>query len=193
MPAMSIIDHEVSQCVKVLAQGGTILYPTDTIWGIGSDATDPRPVMKIYRLKKRFANKSLIILLDDATKLPDYVENIPDVVWDLLNKVDTPLTIIYPNARNIAENVLAEDGSVAIRIVRDEFCQRLIRTFGKPIVSTSANRSGTNPPLSFRHIDPVIVTGVDHVVDGSLEKIRSPKPSRIIKLESSGEFRVIRK
>lgn len=190
---MSILDHEVSQCVKVLGKGGTILYPTDTIWGIGCDATDPRAVLKIYRLKKRFENKSLIILLDDAASLPNYVENIPDVAWDLLKNVTTPLTIIYPKARNIAGNVLAEDGSVAIRIVSNEFCQKLIRMFGKPIVSTSANLSGTNPPLSFRHIDPVIVTGVDYVVDGSLDEIRMPKPSRIIRLESDGEFRVIRK
>jgi L-threonylcarbamoyladenylate synthase len=190
---MSTIDQEVSQCLKVLTSGGTILYPTDTIWGIGCDATNAGAVMKIYRLKKRMENKSLIILLDDTSKLPNYTEEVPDVAWDLLRNVDTPLTIIYPKAKNLAANVSAGDGSVAIRIVRNEFCKRLIQSFGKPIVSTSANPSGIGPPLLYRHIDKGIIHGVDYAVDSSLDEIHSPKPSRIIKLETTGEFHIIRK
>ena len=187
------IDREIQNCLKVLNCGGIILYPTDTIWGIGCDATNAEAVQKIYHLKQRMERKSLIILLDEAEKLREYVSNVPEIAWDLLDHVETPLTIIYPEAKNLAENVVAEDCSVAIRIVKNEFCRRLIHEFGKPVVSTSANISGEKPALAFRNINHEIIRGVDYVVDESLDQFHELKPSRIIKLEANGEFRIIRK
>ena len=187
------MEEELKKCLKILEQGGTILYPTDTIWGIGCDATNAGAVEKIYRLKRRMERKSLIILLDEAEKIRNYVFSIPEIAWDLLKSVDTPLTIIYPDAKNLAKNVIADDGSVAIRIVKNEFCSRLISLFGKPIVSTSANISGENPPVGFRTVAREIIDGVDYAVDESLEEIHELKPSRIIKLNQNGEFRIIRK
>jgi L-threonylcarbamoyladenylate synthase len=187
------MEQELIKCLTILKDGGTILYPTDTIWGIGCDATNPGAVEKIYLLKRRMERKSLIILLDKAERISDYVTFIPEIAWDLLKSIDTPLTIIYPEAKNLAENVVAEDGSVAIRVVKSEFCRRLIQDFGKPIVSTSANISGENPPVGFRTVDKEIINGVDYVVDESLDEIHELKASRIIKLNKNGEFQVIRK
>jgi L-threonylcarbamoyladenylate synthase len=187
------MEQELNKCLTILQNGGTILYPTDTIWGIGCDATNPGAVEKVYRLKQRMERKSLIILLDEAVRIRDYVAFIPEIAWDLLKSMDTPLTIIYPEAKNLAENVVAEDGSVAIRIVNNEFCRNLIRAFGKPIVSTSANISGENPPVGFRTVAMEIIKGVDYVVDESLDEIHALKASRIIKLNKNGEFQVIRK
>ena len=189
---MSPIERELKSCLHALISGGIILYPTDTIWGIGCDATSFNAVNKIYHLKRRMERKSLIILLDEAEKIRDYVSVVPEIAWDLIKQVDTPLTIIYPDARNLAENVVAKDGTVAIRIVKNEFCQRLIRSFGRPIVSTSANISGITPPLAFRNISPEIIQGVDYVVDESIGGIHSLRASRIIKLNQSGEFQIIR-
>jgi len=190
---MSLIDSQIQSCLKILNRGGTILYPTDTIWGIGCDATDPEAVARIYRLKQRVESKSMIILLDDAEKLGDYVTDIPAIAWDLIRNVDTPLTIIYQGAKNLAHNVIATDGSVAIRIVRHDFCRKLIHEFGKPIVSTSANISGAAAPLTFKNIIRDIADGVDYVVDESLGYLQDLKPSRIIQLFPNGEFRIIRK
>ena len=177
----------------VLESGGTILYPTDTIWGIGCDATNPAAVEKIYRLKNRMEHKSLIILLDADEKIRDYVAVIPEIAWDLIKNTNTPLTIIYPDAKNLASNVIADDNSIAIRIVRNEFCRKLIKSFGKPIVSTSANIAGRNPPVDFKNITREIIDGVDYVVDESMAHFQKLKPSQIIKLEINGEFRIIRK
>jgi len=187
------MDPELEKCLKVLQDGGTILYPTDTIWGIGCDATNDPAVEKVYRLKKRMESKSLIILLDDTKSLPDYVSTIPEIVWDLLGNVETPLTIIYPDAKNLAGNVIAKDHSVAIRIVKTGFCNRLIHAFGKPIVSTSANISGEATPVTFRHISADIISGVDYVVDWRMDPVHDMKPSQIIKINANGDFRIIRK
>lgn len=187
------MQREIEHCLTVLSTGGTILYPTDTIWGIGCDATNPLAVEKVYRLKKRMESKSLIILLDDADRLEDYVLVVPEIARDLIKYVDRPLTIIYPRSRNLAPNVLASDQSIAIRIVKNEFCRRLIRAFGKPIVSTSANIAGARPSLTFNKISQEIIKGVDYVVDPSLDELHEVKPSRIIKLNENGEFRIIRK
>jgi len=184
---------EIQKCVEVLRSGGTILNPTDTIWGIGCDATNPSAVEKVYFLKKRMESKSLIVLLDDAGKLSEYVSNIPEIAWDLLKSVDTPLTIIYPNAKNLARNVIAEDNSIAIRIVSNEFCKKLIASFGKPIVSTSANVSGEPSPLAFREISNEITDHVDYVVKYARFQVNALKPSQIIKLKENGEFKIIRK
>lgn len=186
------IELEIQHCLQVLTSGGTILYPTDTIWGIGCDATNSMAVAKIYQLKQRIERKSLIIMLDKAENLRNYVSNIPEIAWDLLENVNNPLTIIYMEAKNLAENVIADDRSVAIRIVKNEFCRKLIEAFGKPIVSTSANISGAAPPLAFRNISQQIIDGVDYIVDESLDQIHELKPSRIIKLAQNGEFQIIR-
>ncbi|MEI7492210.1 MAG: L-threonylcarbamoyladenylate synthase [Bacteroidota bacterium] len=179
-------------CLGTLNSGGSILYPTDTIWGIGCDATREDAVRKIYRIKKRMSSKSLILLLDSPNKLSLYVESVPLITWDLLKNVTSPLTIIYPRGRNLAPNVLAEDGSVAIRIADHEFCREMIRQFGKPIVSTSANLSGSSNPLNFADINPLILGQVDYTVGLYHDSISSLKPSRIIKLYENGEFSVIR-
>jgi L-threonylcarbamoyladenylate synthase len=186
------MEDEIKKCILVLQKGGIILYPTDTIWGIGCDATSSPAVTKLYLLKRRMERKSLIILLAEAPQIRNYVTAVPDTTWKLIEQADTPLTIIYPDAKNLAENVVAEDGSIAIRIVKNEFCRRLIHAFGKPIVSTSANISGKLPPLSYEDIDQEIIHGVDYAVDEKLGRIHDQKPSRIIKLNPDGEFLVIR-
>jgi L-threonylcarbamoyladenylate synthase len=177
----------------VLKSGGTILYPTDTIWGIGCDATNPKAVRKIYRIKKRIESKNLIVLVEDEERLKKHAGSIPDIAWDLIRSIDTPLTIIYPDGRNLAKNVIAEDGSIAIRIVKNEFCTRLISRFGKPVVSTSANISGQAAPLMFKLISDEIKNEVDYVVNLYQNVLREVKPSTIIKLDVSGEFEIIRK
>jgi L-threonylcarbamoyladenylate synthase len=189
---MKQIEKEISACCEVLAQGGTILYPTDTIWGIGCDATNYNAVNKVYILKQRVESKSLIILLDDEKHLSRYVSRVPDITHDLLSQAGSPLTIIYPGARNLASNVIAGDGTIAIRIAGTEFTRKLIAAFGKPIVSTSANRSGAPSPALFRSIDPEIRSGVDHVTDESIARLTTTKPSRIIRLNLNGDFEVIR-
>jgi L-threonylcarbamoyladenylate synthase len=187
------MEKEIKRCVDVLRSGGTILYPTDTIWGIGCDATREKAVEKVYRIKKRMESKSLIILVDAEEVLPHYMDSVPEIARDLIRSVDTPLTIIYPNARNLAKNVIAEDGTIAIRVVKNEFCRRLIQAFGKPIVSTSANISGQEPPLMFKFISEEILEQVNYVVNLYQDVLREVKPSTIIRIRENGEFEIIRK
>jgi L-threonylcarbamoyladenylate synthase len=186
-------NQEVQRAIEVLRAGGTILYPTDTIWGIGCDATNSRAVEKVYKLKQRVESKSLIVLLDDMEKLHHYVEKVPEITFDLLNSIDTPLTIIYSNARNLAKNVMASDKTIAIRIVREPFCKELIKSFKKPIVSTSANISNDPTALTFNKISNEISKKVDYVVSLYQDKLNQTKPSTIIRLFESGEYEVIRK
>lgn len=186
-------NQEVQRAIEVLRAGGTILYPTDTIWGIGCDATNSRAVEKVYKLKQRVESKSLIVLLDDMEKLHHYVEKVPEITFDLLNSIDTPLTIIYSNARNLAKNVMAADKTIAIRIVREPFCIELIKSFKKPIVSTSANISNDPTALTFNKISNEISKKVDYVVSLYQDKLNQTKPSTIIRLFESGEYEVIRK
>ena len=183
---------EIIKTVEVLKSGGTILYPTDTIWGIGCDATNSRAVQKVYKIKQRQFAKSMIILLDQEEKLSRYVKKVPETVWDLLQNIDTPLTIIYPNAKNLAKNVIARDNTIAIRIVKNEFCRKLISLFNKPIVSTSANISDEAIPLTFNDISPEIKNNVDYIVNLYKNNIQQVKPSTIIKIGEDGEFNVIR-
>ncbi len=183
---------EIFETVKVLKAGGTILYPTDTIWGIGCDATNARAVQKIYKIKKRIENKSLIVLLDKSEKLKKYVKNVPEIVYDLIIMMDKPLTIIYPGAKNLAKNVIARDKTIAIRIVKDKFCQKLISLFDKPIVSSSANISGDTMPLTFNNISDEIINNVDYVVKIYHHRIKEIKPSTIIKLDEKGGYTIIR-
>jgi L-threonylcarbamoyladenylate synthase len=186
-------NQEVQRALEVLRAGGTILYPTDTIWGIGCDATNSRAVEKVYKLKQRVESKSLIVLLDDMEKLPVYVEKVPEITFDLLNSIDTPLTIIYSNARNLAKNVMAADKTIAIRIVREHFCKELIRSFNKPIVSTSANVSNDPTALMFSNISKEISEKADYIVNLYQNRLNQTKPSTIIRLFESGEYEVIRK
>lgn len=185
--------EEIKKTLSYLESGKIILYPTDTIWGIGCDATNYQAVERIYRLKQRVESKSMIILLDDAASLPQYIKEVPEITMDLVSSIDSPLTVIYQGAQGLAKNAIAADGSIAIRITRDEFCVKLIKEFGKPIISTSANVSGTIDPVTFSQIPEVIKSGVDYAVNHHRDRIVKAKASRIIKLENNGEFTVIRK
>lgn len=182
----------MKETVEVLRAGGTILYPTDTIWGIGCDATNARAVDKVYAIKERLTGKSLIILVPDQDELKKYVESVPELAFDMMESITDPLTIIYPGARNLASNVTAEDGSVGIRIPRDPFCQQLLKAFGKPITSTSANLSGFPSPVSFSKISPAIIQAVDHVVPYEETGVRMPRPSTIIRIDPEGNIQIIR-
>jgi len=168
------------------------LYPTDTIWGIGCDASNEKAVQKIYEIKKRADSKSMLILIDDATRIPSYVEEMPELAWDLIELSEKPLTIIYSGAKNLAKNLIAEDGSVGIRVSRDNFTQELIRRFKKPIVSTSANISGQPAPAFFDEISEEIKSSVDYVVNHRQDDFTKSAPSGIIKLGVNGEVKVIR-
>ena len=186
------MDEDIKKAVEVLKAGGTILYPTDTIWGIGCDATNAKAVQKLMQIKSRPKEFSFIILLENSRKITDYVEEVPDILWDLLESFDNPTTIIYPKAKRLAKNVIAEDGSIAIRVVNDEFCRNLISAFGKPIVSSSANFSGETTPVMFRDISPELKKKVDYVVKTNQRKLNKVKASTIIRLKMNGEFDVVR-
>jgi L-threonylcarbamoyladenylate synthase len=187
-----MFDTEIQNALNVLRSGGIILYPTDTIWGLGCDATNEEAVKKIYAIKRRDDTKSMIILLDNDAKLPSYVRQVPEQAWDLIEFSEKPLTIIYPEAKNLAKNIIAEDGSIGIRVTKDEFCKRLIEKFRKPIVSTSANISGENPPANFSQISDEIKTGVDYIVALRQDEKKTAQPSTIIKLGVKGEIEIIR-
>lgn len=182
---------EITNAVQVLREGGLILYPTDTVWGIGCDATNPEAVKKIFQLKNREDSKALICLVADDRMLGKYVKKIPEVAFDIFEVSEDPITIIYDDAQNLADNLIAEDKTIAIRIPDDEFCFQMLRRFGKPIVSTSANVSGEPTPKSFKEIDAHILKGVDYVVNLHREKICT-KPSSIIKLSADGKVKIIR-
>jgi len=183
---------ELEKTLAILKAGGVIAYPTDTLWGLGCDASQPEAIEKIFAIKGRQRDKSLIVLIDDINKLQDYVVEVPAVAWDLLEQVDTPLTIIYPQGKNLALNVLATDGSVAIRIVKEEFCRNLIRLLKNPLVSTSANFSGEAAPMSYRKIKPEVLEKVDYAVNWNRDTINSVSPSSIIKLGLGGEIELLR-
>ena len=186
------MQQEIKKTLDILYAGGIILYPTDTIWGIGCDASNEKAVQKIYEIKKRADSKSMLILIDDATRIPSYVEEMPELAWDLIELSEKPLTIIYSGAKNLAKNLIAEDDSVGIRVSRDEFTQELIRRFKKPIVSTSANISGQPAPAFFDEISEEIKSSVDYVVNHRQDDFTKSTPSGIIKLGVNGEVKVIR-
>lgn len=188
-----MLKEQIDKALEVLKQGGLILYPTDTVWGIGCDATNAEAVAKVYALKRRADSKSMIVLLDTDNKLQSYVSEIPDVAYDLIEYTEKPLTIIYSGAKNLANNLINSDGSIGIRIPKHDFCQQLIQRFRKPIVSTSANISGEATPGNFAEICQEIIEGVDYVVD--LEQMVSERKqaSTIMKLEPDGKFAFIRK
>jgi L-threonylcarbamoyladenylate synthase len=184
--------EEIKKACEVLQAGGIILYPTDTVWGIGCDATNEEAVKKIYELKRRVDNKAMLVLTDNSAKLNIYVSRVPEIAWDLIDIADKPLTIIYPKAKNLATNLLADDGSVGIRITSEPFSRSLCERFRKPLVSTSANISGQTSPANFQEISEEIKAGVDYIVNYRQdEKIKS-NPSGIIKLGDGGVVQVIR-
>ncbi len=187
------MQEEIKNAIDVLFKGGIILYPTDTIWGIGCDATNEKSVKKIYEIKKRTDSKSMLVLLNDANRITSYVNLIPEIAWDLIDVADKPLTIIYPNAKNLAKNLIADDNSIGIRIVKDEFCKQLITKFRKPIVSTSANISGNPNPANFSKIDDVIKNSVDYIVNYKQNENKNIPASQIIKLGINGEIQILRK
>ena len=185
--------NEVEKALEVVKAGGIILYPTDTIWGIGCDATNEEAVQKVMALKGRSASKSLIVLVDNDTKLASYVREIPDVAYDLIEYAENPLTIVYSNAKKLAPSVINEDGSVGIRVVKHNFCQQLIQRFRLPIVSTSANISGEPAPKNFSEVSQEIINGVDYVVNLEQEVSEEKTPSTIMKLSPDGLFTFIRR
>ncbi len=183
---------EISKCLEVLSKGGTILYPTDTIWGIGCSATDEQAVANVFTLKKRADSKTMIILVDTEERLSTYIEQVPEQAWQLIEYSEKPLTLVLPGARNVVKNLVAEDGSIAIRIVKDDFCRQLIFRFRRPIVSTSANFSGDPSPANFSDINEEIKSSVDYVVALRQQESHRNSPSRIIKLGLKGEIKIIR-
>jgi L-threonylcarbamoyladenylate synthase len=187
-----LFNTDIEACLRVLESGGLILYPTDTIWGIGCDATNEAAVEKIFTLKKRIETKALIVLIADERSLLQYVASPHIEVFDYIQGVSKPTTIIYENAIGLAGNLLAEDGSVGIRICADEFCKHLIKRFRKPIVSTSANVSGFPPPKVFSDIDIAVKQGVDYVVHYRQDDMTPVEPSAIVKCGKDGRFTILR-
>ena len=175
-----------------MREGGVILYPTDTVWGIGCDATNEDAVRRVYEIKQRQDSKAMLVLVDSSVKVDFYVRDVPEVAWDLIDLADKPLTIIYSGARNLAANLLAEDGSVGIRVTNEEFSKRLCQQFRKAIVSTSANISGQPSPKNFSEISEEVKSAVDYIVGYRQEEMSNPKPSSIIKLGKGGVNKIIR-
>ena len=175
-----------------MREGGVILYPTDTIWGIGCDATNEDAVRRVYEIKQRQDSKAMLVLVDSSVKVDFYVQDVPEVAWDLIDLADKPLTIIYSGARNLAANLLAEDGSVGIRVTNEDFSKRLCQQFRKAVVSTSANISGQPSPRNFSEISEEVKSAVDYIVVYRQEEMSNPKPSSIIKLDKGGVIKIIR-
>lgn len=183
----------MQEALDVLKKGGVILYPTDTVWGLGCDATNFEAVEKLSAIKKRVEGKSYIILINDDRKLNRYVKDVPNLAWDFIEFATKPTTIIYEEAGNIAKNVIAEDNSVGIRVVEKGFCHDLLRAFGKPLVSTSANLSGQPTPVNFNQINKSILEAVDYVVNLPAGEKLTGKPSTVIKLGVNNDYKLIRK
>jgi L-threonylcarbamoyladenylate synthase len=184
--------EDIKKACQVMNEGGVILYPTDTIWGIGCDATNEEAVRRVYQIKQRSDSKAMLVLVDSPVKVDFYVQDVPEVAWDLIEVADKPLTIIYSGARNLASNLIAEDGSVGIRVTNEEFSKRLCQQFRKAIVSTSANISGQPSPANYSEITEELKSMVDYVVGYRQEEIGHPKPSSIIKLDKGGVIKIIR-
>lgn len=186
------MNEDIKKAIEVMKAGGIILYPTDTIWGLGCDATNEAAVHKIYELKRRAENKSMLVLLDDAAKLERYLEKVPEMAYSLIEVSDKPLTIIYDKAFNIAKNLLGENNSVGIRITQEAFSNQLCRQFRRPIVSTSANISGEPSPAIFSEISEEIKQGVDYIVKYRQDDTQKKQASSIIKLGIDNTVKIIR-
>jgi L-threonylcarbamoyladenylate synthase len=186
------MEDDIKKANEILRKGGIILYPTDTIWGIGCDATNEDAVKRIYEIKRRTDTKSMLVLLDSPSKLGVYVDDLPEISHDLIDLSEKPLTIIYSGARNLARNLIASDGSIGIRITNEDFSKNLCRQFRKPIVSTSANLSGEPSPANFSEIKTEILRSVDYVVNYRQKEIQKSAPSAIIQLGKGGLVKIIR-
>ncbi|MDQ6469430.1 L-threonylcarbamoyladenylate synthase [Flavobacterium sp. LHD-80] len=186
------MNEEIIKAYEVIKEGGIILYPTDTVWGIGCDATNPEAVAKIYKLKQRAETQSMIVLMNGEKMMYNVFKNIPEVAWQILDLSEKPTTLILDDARNVAHNVISADKSLGIRLVKEPFCFKLMERMKKPLVSTSANISGQPTPMSFKEISPEIINGVDYVVNLYRDKVGG-KPSTIIKLTNDSQVKVIRK
>lgn len=184
-------NEEVHNAFEAIKNGGIILYPTDTVWGIGCDATNPEAVKKIYDLKMREESKSMIVLMNGERMVYNVFNNIPEVAWQILDLSDKPTTLVLDNPRNVAPNLIAPDKTLGMRLVKEPFCYKLMERMKKPLVSTSANISGQPTPNSFKEIDHHILDGVDYVVNLHHEKIAA-KPSTIIKIGNDLQVKVIR-
>ena len=186
-------EEDIKRAVEVMRQGGVILYPTDTVWGIGCDATNAEAVKKVYAIKQRDDSKALICLVDSDVRLQRYVRDVPDVAWQLIDCCDRPTTLILDGAVNLAPNLIADDGSIGIRITQEPFSKELCYRFQKAIVSTSANISGEPAAQNYRDIDPRIIEAVDYVCWSRRQEHQPHTPSSIIKLGRGGEVTIIRK
>lgn len=186
------IREEIKKACEVLQKGGVILYPTDTVWGIGCDATNEEAVKRVYEIKRRADSKAMLVLVDSDVKVDFYVKDVPEVAWDLIQYATKPLTVIYDNARNLAPNLIGEDGSVGIRVTSEEFSKQLCFRFRKAIVSTSANISGEPAPASFGEIQDEIKQAVDYIVGYRQDEPAGAKPSSILKLGKGGVIKIIR-
>lgn len=183
---------DIQNAVEVLKNGGVILYPTDTIWGLGCDATNPQAVDKIFKIKKRRESKSFIVLIDEFKHLRNYIQKVPDIAYDLLKSIENPLTVIYSDAKNLAQNAVAQDSTIAIRIPKNNFCKDLIKAFGKPITSTSANISGQVAPVSYQQIAEEVLQQADYAVKYKQNEFIVAKPSTIIRLHNDGNYDIVR-
>lgn len=186
------IEDDIKKAVEVMKKGGVILYPTDTVWGIGCDATNADAVAKVYAIKHRDDSKALICLVDSDARIQRYVRNVPEVAWDLLELAEKPTTVILDNAVNLAPNLIAEDGSIAMRITRESFSKELCYRFQKPIVSTSANISGEPAAQNYCDISEELINAVDYVCWSRRQEHKPHTPSSIIKLSENGEVKIIR-
>ena len=186
------MEHEILKCKDLLLQGKILLYPTDTVWGIGCDATNEAAIRRIYDIKQRQESKSMIILLDSPDRLPLYVAKIPLIAWDLITHTYRPTTYIYPTAHNLPKPLIHPDGTIAIRITTNSFCKRVIKALDKPIVSTSANASGEITPVLFSEISQEIINQVDYVVPQQFADSIEYKPSRLVKFIDDYNFTIIR-
>jgi L-threonylcarbamoyladenylate synthase len=186
-------EEDIRNAVETMRRGGVILYPTDTVWGIGCDATNAEAVKRVYEIKQRDDSKALICLVDSDARLQRYVRNVPDVAWQLIDCMDKPTTLILDGAVNLAPNLIAEDGSIGIRITQEPFSKELCFRFQKAIVSTSANISGQPCAQNYRDIDPQLLEAVDYVCWSRRQEHKPHTPSSIIKLKQGGEVEIIRK
>jgi L-threonylcarbamoyladenylate synthase len=186
------INQEILNAYEVIKEGGIILYPTDTVWGIGCDASNPDAVAKIYKLKQRAETQSMICLMNGEKMIYNVFNEIPEVAWQIMDFSENPTTLILDKPRNVAKNLIAPDNTLGIRLVKEPFCFKLMERMKKPLVSTSANITGQPTPKSFKEISPEIIKGVDYVVNLHRDKIAG-KPSTIIKLTNDSQVKVIRK
>lgn len=186
------LKEEIKHSINLLKKGKVILYPTDTIWGIGCDATNSKAVQRIYKIKNRDDTKSMIILLDSIERLKNYIESVPPIAYDLIKNSASPLTIVYSGAKNISKKLIAPDGTIAIRIVNGRFTAEVIKQLNKPLVSTSANISGQPTAGTFELISDEVKNQVDYVVEHFRNRTRNIRPSTIIKIEDNGKFTILR-